>query len=139
MKNIFLLILLLIFLYFICNGYIEKFSVGCQSNGQGNDNKINISSKLFLKNMCKAKINDECNADSDCESNNCYKLECAPPKCKTSSDCDDGKICWGTGDTRVCDPTMTCEKNANTGTTYDESFCNIDPTCEWIDKSCKTI
>ena len=61
MKNIFLLILLIIFLYIICNEYIENFSVGCQSNGQGNgqddgqgnDNKINISSNLTLSYQCK--------------------------------------------------------------------------------------
>jgi len=48
MKNIFLLIFILIFLYFICNRYIENFSVGGQSNGQDNDNKINISGSLTL-------------------------------------------------------------------------------------------
>ena len=45
MKNIFLLILLLIFLYIICNGYIEKFSVGCQSIEK---TPINISGGLTL-------------------------------------------------------------------------------------------
>ena len=45
MKNIYLLILLLIFLYIICNGYIEKFSVGCQSIEK---TPINISGSLTL-------------------------------------------------------------------------------------------
>lgn len=135
MKNIYLLIFILIFLYFICNRCIEKFSVGCQISEQGNeqdnDNKISISSKLFIKNMCKAKISDNCNADSDCQSNNCYNLKCAQPKCDTSSDCDNGKICWGTGDTKVCDPTMICEEYAIVGSRYVEIFCDNDPTCIW--------
>lgn len=45
MKNIYLLILLIIFLYIICNRYIENFSVGCQSS-------INISSSLTLSSPC---------------------------------------------------------------------------------------
>ena len=45
MKNIYLLIFILIFLYIICNGYIEKFSVGCQSIKK---TPINISGSLTL-------------------------------------------------------------------------------------------
>ena len=59
MKNIYLLIFILIFLYFICNGYIENFSVGGQSNGQDNeqdnDNKISISSNLTLSYIDKCE------------------------------------------------------------------------------------
>lgn len=128
------MILLIIFLYIICNRYIEKFSVGCQSNGQGNDNKINISGSLTLSTYCKDK-NDSCINDSECKSNNCYKSKCSLPKCETSSDCDNGKICWGTGDTRLCDPTMTCENNPNTIFEDDKSFCDNDPTCIWNNES----
>ena len=45
MKNIFLLIFILIFLYFICNRYIENFSVGGQSSEK---TPINISGSLTL-------------------------------------------------------------------------------------------
>lgn len=128
MKNIFLLILLLIFLYFISNRYIEKFSVGGQS-------PINISGSLTLSTYCK-DFKDSCINDSECKSNNCYKLECLQPKCETSSDCDNGKICWG----NICDPTMTCEINDYTESSYEKGFCIEQPTCEWDDTSskCKT-
>ena len=52
MKNIFLLIFILIFLYIICNGYIENFSVGCQINEKA---PINISGSLTLSYI------DKCN------------------------------------------------------------------------------
>lgn len=143
MKNIFLLILLLIFLYIICNGYIENFSVGCQSNGQGNDNKINISGSLTLSYIenCKRGLEDDCINDSDCESNNCYKSTCSPPKCETSSDCDNVKICWGDGDTRTCNVNYICERNPYTGKQYEKSFCDNDPKCKWDNNSnkCKNI
>ena len=41
MKNIYLLIFILIFLYFICNGYIENFSVGGQSSKKKKTYKYN--------------------------------------------------------------------------------------------------
>ena len=132
MKNIYLLIFILIFLYFICNRYIEKFSVGCQSIEK---TPINISGSLTLSTYCK-DLNDSCINDSECKSNICYKLACAQPKCETSSDCDNGKICWE----NVCNPTMTCEINDYTGSNYDEGFCEEQSTCEWdsTSKKCKT-
>ena len=146
MKNIylliFILIFILIFLYFICNEYIENFSVGCQSNGQGNDNKINISDSLTLSYIenCKGRFADDCNVDSDCESNNCHEFKCKRPKCKTSIDCDDGNICWGWGDTRICDINYICSDNPSTGTEHDKLFCDNDPTCDWntTTNKCKT-
>ena len=52
MKNVFLLIFILIFIYIISNGYIEKFSVGCQISEQGNEqDKIkNKISKMIKQN-----------------------------------------------------------------------------------------
>ena len=52
MKNIFLLIFILIFLYIISNRCIEKFSVGCQSSEK---TPINISGSLTLSYI------DKCN------------------------------------------------------------------------------
>lgn len=193
MKNIFLLILLLIFLYFICNGYIENFSVGgsdinisdsltlstycnghdrcygkweniesCPAKDSENSCK-RVSQKFIIHNPgytgenCKDSegrrlrdgdtrmiycdqynckdLKDSCINDSECKSNNCYKLACGHPKCETSSDCDNGKICWA----NVCDPEMTCEDNIRTDTDYEKGFCNLDPTCMWDDTSKKCI
>lgn len=90
MKNIFLLILLIIFLYIICNRCIEKFSVGGQSIEK---TPINISGSLTLSYIdkceksecikiynnfmrdCKKKL-DPNNPDPDCcqQINNFYPI-----------------------------------------------------------------
>ena len=66
MKNIFLLIFILIFLYIICNEHIEKFSVG------GSD--INISEKLTLSYI------DKCDP-SNCDKYNNNQMKCMMENC----------------------------------------------------------
>ena len=111
MKNIFLLILLLIFLYFISNRYIEKFSVGCQSSEKS---PINISGSLTLSTYCK-DLNDSCINDSECKSNYCYRLACAPPKCEDISvvrECNFNPTCiWNTKTKKCIDYTPGGKSN----------------------------
>lgn len=92
MKNIYI-ILLLIFLYIICNRCIENFSVGCQFSVQDNDNKINISGSLTLPYI------DNC--DYSCNDNN---------------DCGDDYICNSSSGFKCCtkkdEPLIVCNSNA---------------------------
>lgn len=125
MKNIYLLIFILIFLYFICNRCIEKFSVGCQDNGQdngqGNDNKINISSGLTLKDGCKKNY---CQLNSDtpgytywkkpdtctCPENTRLQSSSGNTRCKVKP----SKICNDNGmyinNKCICEPDYTGDK-----------------------------
>jgi hypothetical protein len=82
MKNIYLLIFILIFLYFICNRHIENFSVGCQSNEK---TPINISGSLTLSYI------DKCNPPpppSCSERQKWYKNKCEYQcRCSKLSNC----------------------------------------------------
>ena len=64
MKNIYLLIFILIFLYIICNGYIENFSVGGQS-------PINISGSLTLSHLQECEPGQRQDGKYDCNDGKC--------------------------------------------------------------------
>ena len=128
MKNVYLLIFILIFLYIICNGYIENFSVGCQSNSQGNDNKINISGSLTLPYIDKCK--PICKENSDTK-NYTYWVPpntCTCPENTILQHSDNGEL------TRCAPPppppTPPCAKK------YDDNNCEftcIAPFCDCSD------
>ena len=142
MKNIYLLIFLLIFLYFICNGYIENFNVGGQSNGQDNDNKINISGSLTLSYI------DNCNP---CQNDGKYVNGIC--KCSASYTGDRCNLCKIKPNTEytywVPPDTCTCPENTILYTSSGKTRCGPPPPpppcntkivfpgqgCEWIDLS----
>lgn len=123
MKNIYLLIFILIFLYIICNGYIENFSVGCQSIKK--KTPINISGSLTLPyiNGCNPKPCDDCGE---------HGLQTGTPG-NCNCFCSDGY----TGDKCTIPPTdcrfdytVVCSKYFN-----DERNCNSSYSQDTLDPS----
>jgi len=62
------ILLILLFFIFISVKNKECFSVGEQGNG---DN-INISSNLYLTDVCKSKVDETCKIDDNCNSGFCF-------------------------------------------------------------------
>jgi hypothetical protein len=84
---------LLLFFIFISVKNKECFSVGGQGNGgQGNGDNINISSNLYLTDVCnqlpKLVNGSSCVSNTSCQSGFCYPLNAsyAEPTCQTKSD-----------------------------------------------------
>lgn len=120
MKNIYLLIFILIFLYIICNGYIENFNVGCQSSKK---TPINISGSLTLPYI------DNCNP---CQNDGKYingKCECSASY--TGDRCNLCKIKSGTKYTYWVPPdTCTCPENTILYTSSGKTRCGPPPQCD---------
>jgi hypothetical protein len=130
MKNIFLLIFILIFLYIICNRCIEKFSVGGENSEK---TPINISGSLTLSYIDKCKppklcTDSYCNNNGSASGNIVDGCSCTCSASYTGDKCNLCKIKPNTKYTYWVPPkTCTCPKNTILSTSSGNTRCGPPP------------